>query len=60
MSLIPMPVRAQLLVAGGLSVAVMGLIDSVYSKCGRNPLAVAHGWLHNLGYASKYCVWRTR
>ena len=49
MNLLLMPVHADGFVAGWLSLAVMGLIDSFYPKCVGTQLAEAHCWLDDLG-----------
>lgn len=43
------PVHAHVLVAGWLSLALIGLIYSVYPRSSVTRLATAHFWLHNLG-----------
>ena len=43
------PVHAHLLLAGWLSLAMMGAIYKLYPAVGGTKLATAHFWLHNVG-----------
>ena len=43
------PVHAHLLLAGWLSLALVGVIYNLYTAAAQTRLATAHFWLHNIG-----------